>query len=452
MIKKSTLVVVLCALILGAAAYYFEQRQERKSKPPEDTTKPAFSISASEVTSFTLSHPTKPGEPPIRFEKRNGAWKILQPVETEADEPTAQGIVDQLAEARVSETFPGGPDRRKAYGLDPPQSSIEFQLQNGAKHSLLIGDKDFAGSSVYTIVDGAQTVSLLPESLSSSAGKSLDDLRDRAVLHLDNGNVASFVLKNPGGELDITRDKGDWKFSNPASALADKDSVDSLLSMLATAKMASIASERPENLSRYGLASPAVTFTATTNSGQKSTLHVGSKDGDTYFARDPSRTTVFRIQKDLYTKLTQKFGELRDKKVVRFASDDVQQVHIESANGALTASRKKDAPDEWMMDAPVDQKGKSVSSWKFLDPIGNLKAEEVIDHPAADLVAALAKPAVTVVLTAKNGQQTTVRISKPSGDFAYAQVTGNSALFKLKKQAVTDLSFKPADLVLAITN
>ena len=322
----------------------------------------------------------------------------------------------------------------------------------GAKHTLLIGDKDFTGSSVYTIVDGAQTVALLPESLSASAGKSLDDFRDRAVLHLDNGQVASFVLKNPGGELDIARDKDDWKFSQPASALADKDSVDSLLSALATAKMASIASEKPGNLSPYGLANAAITFTATTNNGQKSTLLVGRKDGSVYFARDPSRATVFRIQQGLYAKLNQKFGELRDKKVVRFASDDVQQVQIESVNGGLTASRRKDAPDEWVMDAPADQKGKSVSSWKFLDPLGNLKAEEVMDHPAAELLAALAKPAVTVVLTAKNGQQTTLRISKPAGDFAYAQVIGNPALFKLKKQSADDLSFKPADLILAITN
>ncbi len=452
MIKKTTLLVLLCALILGGAAYYFEQRQERKSKAPEDASKPAFSIKASDVVSLTLSHPTKPDQPAIRIEKRSGAWRIVQPVETEADEPTAQGIVDQLAEARASETFPGEADRRKAYGLDPPQSSVEFQLQNGAKHTLLIGDKDFTGSSVYSIVDGAQTVSLLPESLATSAGKSLDDLRDRAVLHLDNGQVASFVLKNPGGELDIVRDKDDWKFSKPASALADKDSVDSLLSALATAKMASIASEKTGNLSQYGLANPAIAFTATTNSGQKSTLHVGSKDGSAYFARDSSRGTVFRIEQGLYVRLAQKFSALRDKKVIRFVADDLQQVHIESANGALTASRKKDAPDEWVMDAPAEQKGKSVSSWKFLDPLGNLKAEEVIDHPAADLLAALATPAVTVVLTDKNGQETTLRISKPTGDFAYVQVTGNSALFKLKKQTVTDLSFKPADLVLGNTN
>lgn len=447
MIRKSTLLVLLCAVVLGAAVYYFQGKRDREQKTPEDTSKSAFSIQATDVASFTLAHPARPDEPAIRFEKRNGAWWIAQPVDTEADQSAALGIVDLLAEARVSETEPGTADRRKAYGLDPPQASVELQLQNGAKHTLLVGDKDFTGTSVYTIVDGAQNVSLLPESIGTSIGKSLDDLRDRAVLHVDNGQVASFVLRNPSGELAVAREKDEWRFSKPGGALADKDLVDSLLSAIATAKMAGIASEKPENLSKYGLESPAVTFTAVDNSGQKTTLFVGKKEGDAYFARDASRPTIFRIRQDLYTKLAQRFSDLRDKKVVHLVAEDIQRIQIHNSSGAIVLSRKKDNPDEWVIDAPAEQKGKSATSWKILDPVGNLRAEDVIDHPTGSLLAQLASPAVSVVLTGKSGQEITLRISKPSGDFAYAQASGSPALYKLKKQALDDLNLNPADLV-----
>jgi hypothetical protein len=446
MIRKSTLFVLLCAVILGAAVYYLEGKRDREKNASGDTSKPVFSIQASDVTSFTLAHPAQSGQPAIRFEKRNGLWQIVQPIETEADQPTAQGIVDLLAQARASETEPGTPDRLKAYGLDPPQVSVEFQLQNGSKHTLLVGNKDFIGTSVYAVADGAQSVSLLPESLSTSTGKSLDDLRDRNVLHIESEQVASLVLRKAGGELAVSRDKDEWRFSKPSDVLADKDAVDSLLSAVATAKMAGVASEKPENLPKYGLASPALTLTVVDNKGAKLALLVGKKDGDAYFARDVSRPTIFRIRQDLYTKLAQRFSDLRDKQVLHLVADDIQRIQIRGASAEVDMSRKKDNPDEWTIDAPAEQKGKSAASWKVLDPLANLRAEEVIDHPAAGLLAQLAKPAVSLLLAAKNGQETTLRISKPAGDFAYAQASGNPALYKLKKEALDDLNLKPEDL------
>jgi Domain of unknown function (DUF4340) len=180
MIKKPTLILLVFAIALGLAVYYFDWKRSENAKPPADTSKPAFSLDASKISSFTLAHPAQKDDIPTRFEKRDGTWWIAQPIDTRADQSTAEGIVDQLAEDRVSQTEPGTEDRRKAYGLDPPQASIEFELPGGAKHTLLIGNKDFSGDSAYTIVDDAQKVSLLPASIAESAGKPLQQLRDRS--------------------------------------------------------------------------------------------------------------------------------------------------------------------------------------------------------------------------------------------------------------------------------
>ena len=126
MIKKTTLVVVLCAAALGAAVYYFDWKRGNEKKPAADASKPAFTIQAADVVSFTLAHPAQPDDSPIRFEKRAGVWRIVQPIETDADQSTAEGIVDQLAGARIAQTEPGSADRRKAFGLDPPQSFARF--------------------------------------------------------------------------------------------------------------------------------------------------------------------------------------------------------------------------------------------------------------------------------------------------------------------------------------
>src|SRR3984957_4240577 len=170
MIKKSTLAVLLCVAILGGVVYYLNKK-DAATKSPDDAAKPAFSIDSSTITSLTFSHPALPDQPPIQIVKRNNTWQIVQPTETDADSSAIQGILDGLATSRVAQTEPGGPDRLKAYGLDPPQLLLEFQLQNGAKHTLALGHADFSGDSTYGVVDGSTSGSLLPKSPNAGLDK-----------------------------------------------------------------------------------------------------------------------------------------------------------------------------------------------------------------------------------------------------------------------------------------
>ena len=293
MIKNTTLLVLLCAIVLGGAVYYFNTRQAKDTKT-SDTPVTLFSLQLLlDVNRIEVAHPAKPGDPAMRFDKTNSGWQITQPLQTGADEAAVEGIVDQLAAVSSSETEPGTPDRLKAYGLDPAAVSLRVRLRNGTEHTILMGDKDFAGSAVYAVVDGGKTVALLPQLLLTSTDKSADDLRDKTVLPMASDQVASFSLKNGASELAAAKVKDQWRFSKPEDALADQDGIQALLSAVETAKMAAIVSEKPDNLSKYGLASPAATFTATNDVGKTATLAVGQKKGDTYYARDLARLRRF---------------------------------------------------------------------------------------------------------------------------------------------------------------
>lgn len=446
MIKKPTIIVLLCAVVLGGLVYYFDWKRGNGEKPAISASKPVFSIQASDISSITLTHPAEPTAPPIRLEKSGDTWNIVQPIETQADQPTVDGIADQLAGATVSETEPGSPDRRKVYGLDPPQVSLEFQLRNGSKHTILIGSKDFSGDSAYTIIDGAQNVSLLPQLLATSAGKSVEDLRDRNILHIDAADVSSFDLANPSGQLAASKKNDQWHFTKPRASLADPDAMDGLLQAVSNAKMASVVEEKPEHLDRYGLQKPAITFTATEGKGSPTTLLVGKKSGSAYFARDASRPTVFTISDDVYSKLTQKYADLRDKKVVNVPATDMRQIRISGPAGSLAVSRKSADSEDWTFQAPEQQKGKPASGWKIVDALTGLTADQIIDHPSPADLKSLAKPETTVVVTNSKGEKVTIRFSKATGEFVYAQASDSPSLYELKKGAVTGLNLKPADL------
>jgi uncharacterized protein DUF4340 len=453
MIKKPTLIVLLCAILLGGSVYYFDYRRslKEKEKLPEDSSKPAFAIpSGAEINSFTLTHPAMSGMPPIQFEKRNGSWQILQPLQTDADSRAVQNIVEGLSSARVAGTEPGAPDRLKVYGLDPPAVAIDFQLANGSKHSVKLGTKDFTGISVYSIVDGGKNVSLLPLSLLTNADLPLKDLRDRSVLHIVAGNVASFTLRNSAGELAASKEKSadskaaSWKFTKPNSALADDQEVNALLGAVSNAKMTEIVAEAADHLAQYGLTGPAITFSGVDDKGKTFTLLVGKKSGDEYFARDPSRPMIFRIDNNVFKKLSGNYADLRDKKLARFDPTDVDRLELRNANGTVAITRK--TGEQWIIESPADQKGKSAAAWKIFTPVTTGRAVEVLDHPSPEILAKLARPAIEVTFTKKDGAKISIRFSSATGDAVFAETSESPAVFKLKKKLFDDLNIKPAEL------
>ena len=305
MIRKPTLIVLLVAILLGGGVYYY-QKKHSTPPPPTDTSKPVFSgVQAADIQSITVQHPSDAAAKPIDINRTGDGWQITQPLDTPADTSSVQGIADGLAEASSSQSEPDSPDRLKAYGLDPGAVAIDFTLKDGAKHKVLLGNKDFTGDGVYSLVDSNQSVYVLPTSLLTSADKSTDDLRDKDVLHVDTDQASSAELKSPAGEIDLKKTTSGWTMTEPDAGAADSDAVSTLLSAVSTGKMASIASEKPDDLAKYGLANPDVTFTVTNDIGKSSTLIVGKKQGDNYYARDTSRPTIFEIDGDLYKKLTE---------------------------------------------------------------------------------------------------------------------------------------------------
>jgi hypothetical protein len=312
MIKKPTLILLVLAIALGLGVYYFDWKRSQTEKPPVDISKSAFSVDASNITAFTISHPTQAVDVPVQFEKRNGVWRIAQPIDTEADQSTAEGIVDQLAEDRFTQTEPGTADRRKAYGLDPAQTSIEFQLQNGSKHTLLIGNKDFSGDSVYTIIDGGQSVAVLPGVLGESTGKSVDQLRDRSVLHLVAADIEHIEIHDANGDIVLTAAKGkpdQWTIEAPA-AQKGKFAPGWKVVDPFTSLQADTIIDHPTAKQIGSLASPAVRAVFTTTNGKQVTLRVSKPSGDILYAQASDNPALYTLKKQALDGLNLKPAEL----------------------------------------------------------------------------------------------------------------------------------------------
>ena len=440
--------VLLGAIALGAAVYYFDWKRGQKDaeKSVADTSKAAFSLPAgSEIVSLVLARPQVADEAPIHVEKQNDTWRILQPLQTEADQHVVSSIVETIGSARVESNQSGTPDRLKVYGLDPPAVSIEFKLKNGSQHTLKLGNKDFTNTYVYGLIDG-KDVALLPTALRTQTDLSVNLLRDHNVLHIVESNVSSFLLKNPAGQIEAKKEKT-WTFTKPdAGQLADDSDVTSLLNSVAEAQITAVVNESADNLSKYGLGAPAITFTATKGNGKAATLLVGKKEGSDYYAKDSSRPTIFKVNETLYKKLTQTYGDLRDKKLVHLTQSDITRAELYNENGAIVITPKSE--QDWIAEAPPDLKGKAISTWKIFPAITNARAEAIVDHPSADIQTRLAKPLVQMSLTAKDGKKITVSFTPVMGDSVYAKTSDVATVYKLNKNILAELNSKISEFAI----
>lgn len=436
--KKSTLIVVIVAVALGAFVYFYDSK--RAPKPvSEDTSKPAFSIKPEQISSLTIHH----ANVTVDLSKKGTEWDLTQPVATRADQTEIGSIVSDLSDLRIERSFTPT-DSLSKYGLPDPAVKIEFREANGSPHEVQMGDKDFTNSAVYALIDGSKQVDMLSTSLLDEVEKPVSQLRDRSLIDLNGSEVTGVTINDPSGRISATKAQAGWEITDPRETLADSSAMDSLVSSLSSNKFTDVVSETPADPAKYGLAHPDMTLEITAQGGKQFHL-VMTKEGNDYYGRDLSRPMIFSIDAPTYNAFDKKFFDLRDKSILEFDPATVATVTIQNANGTVECSQGKD--DTWSVVEPVADKGKSVQSWKILDPLQNVRATQIYDTPTPAMLVHLKKPEIQITLTDKSKKNTTIEISAASGDSVYVRTSAGPQVYEVNTQILKDLGLKVSDLL-----
>ena len=433
--KRSTIILFLIAFIGSTLTYYLLIKPGKSRDEEPDKTRAAFNFKREDITSVAI---TRAGQT-VSLENENGKWIIKQPLNAVADESALNSLIGDLVSSRIQNEFDAESSRLKNYGLADPAVKLEIKLKNGSQHRIELGTKTPSESDVYARVDGSQKISVLPASLLTSSDKSLNDLRDRSVLSATQYELSSVKITNEQGGFELAKKDSEWMIKSPVEGPAEDHEVSSLLSDISSAKAAEIVSETSDDLAKYGLDKPKVSFTARLTTGGERVISLGSKVDDKYYAKTSDRPQIYKVESSLYDKLNAKLATLRSKSFVKLDRDNISRVQVKNPNGTLVVEKNNEG--KWLVKEPADKKDKEALTFKFLDPI-DTKAIEVIDKPTAAIVAKLAKPAVEVRLSGKDGKTTVIKVSSADGDNAYVRVEGRPEIYKVGKSMVESLSFK----------
>jgi len=330
-----------------------------------------------------------------RLKKANGTWKIVDPVEADADAGEASSLTSSLSSLDVQRVVDESATDLKGYGLDPARLDVSFKVKGQpAEHRILLGEKTATGNDLYAKLPESPRVFLVASFLDATFNKTTFALRDKAVLKVDRQKADGLEVIAGATQLAFAKSGENWTIVKPLAARADYAAVEGAIERLSSAQMQGLAVNQQASAKEYGLDAPSATMTIKSGSSS-ATLTLGKTENGVVYAKDASRPMIFTVAPTLRSDIAKDIGEFRRKDLFDFRSFTAAHVELTRGSGTqvFDRSKDKDGKDIWK-----DGAGKTVDVMKvedLLTKVSGLRAASF--EPAVH--ASLKSPVLTVVAT-----------------------------------------------------
>ena len=247
-------------------------------------------------------------------------------------------------------------------------------------------------------------------------------------------DVTALSLTFPDHKMSaVKKDDKHWEFTEPQGLDADSEEWDMLVSSLSQIEKGGAVSAST-NLAQYGLDKPVVEVTAKLKDGKSVGVLFGSenpKKSDNY-AKLADSPEVFLSPVNGSKSFQKSLTDLRNKKVLEFALDDINSIRIE--DGKTLMEFQKSGMD-WLIKKPLDLKADAEEISGFLSAIQSARATSFADSGLTLMSAGLAPVTTKVTLhDAKANTDKILSIGKsPETDKYYARDESRTAIMIINK-------------------
>ena len=423
----STLVLVVLLAGLGGYIYFVDSKRPAPGIDGE-TREKVFSLETEKVNEVRVTYV---GDSSL-LKKDAAGWKMVEPVQTDADPAEAASLAQALANIEMTRPVDDNPADLKEFGLDPPAISVEFKAEGNVSGSLKLGGMTATAGDMYAQKGGEKRVFLVSGFQETNFNRTPFDLRDKKILKFERDKADHLALARGGETLELTRDGADWKVVKPTAARSDATVVEGLLTKLATSNMSTLVEDGAEDLAQYGLDKPSLVVTVGAGSA-KTVLEVGKTDGDKTYARDQARPLVFTLDTTLQGDLDKGFDDYKRKDLFDFRAFSVDRIRavLDAPGGPKAYDFEKVAPAKdtdprvWRLTvagaAPRD-----VDAAAMEDLIAKVSALRVESFAKAGTRTGIEKPALVVSASFDGGKFERVRFGQ-AGEEAFGARDGEGA-------------------------
>jgi hypothetical protein len=226
------------------------------------------------------------------------------------------------------------------------------------------------------------------------------------------------IRKLTGEVIELSKETGKWRMTQPKPLAADQDSISSMTSSLGNLTADKVIEEKATDLQPFGLGIPTLDVTIQRKDGKSDHLLIGddTPTGSGAYAKLADGAKVVTISSSTKTTLDKRPDDLRDKRLLTFDSDKLTRVEL-AAKGA-PVEFGKNAQNEWTILKPRTLRADGSSVDGLITKLKDAKMDLSAADDAAKKFAAATKVATATVTDAGGTQTIEVRRDKDKNVFA----------------------------------
>lgn len=328
----------------------------------------------------------------LRRERTNQTWRMTKPVQSRADYPKIDSLLDALQNTYVT-SFVTDDARAdlESFGLQPAALELRFDDNTNQVLALQFGKSPTNDDKhIYARLAGQNSVLLLPREHISPWAGGFQEFRDRHLARFADGPPDVIEVFGPPENFTIQRNgEKSWNVTKPMELPADtnimRNFLDSLTGIEVVRVNNSVAVDDAALPDSYGLATPSRRYVLKHNGSVIAELDFGTnKDGNIFVRRAdrPEESSVYAIKLDDFKKLPAAALQLRSRPIWSFSVTNVTQVTIRLGGKDEKITRVGEG--DWKLAAGSQGLFNTLEVEMGADELGVLAAENWIQRGDAD--------------------------------------------------------------------
>jgi hypothetical protein len=381
----------------------------------------------------------------VEVSRKDGAWKILKPLETLADQGSVDGYLSLLlglqARAFVSET---GADLPQA-GLTSPQFTLEVKLSGGGSQILRVGQPVQNDPTAYYAQFGDRpAVFTLPKEAVDALAQLLDKVRDRRLAGMTAQTIVELAVTTGTQRVELKREdssRSGWILPLSGGREADGRLMERLLDALENSRVSSFLGSVATPDPAYGLQKPQMTIQVKVQRGKnpptEDVIKIGAAKGDELYVQSSFIPFVVTLPKTFLDSVPKQVWDWFTLSVTVALEADVTALEWVTPGGSLAVTKQGDG--SWK----AGREGVSVDSDYLYRQLGMLDTLPVARWNGPVAKKDFAKPALTLRVTTAKGVRELVFAPVEKNGLRMAWIAGDGYAFTVAEEVYQKLQLQP---------
>ena len=284
----------------------FDLRDKRLLRLDEDTI--------SRITVETASRT-------LGFEREDGDWRIVQPMEARADDFTVGDLSRAIRTAEMTEVL-AETEEDPVYSFGRPRATVTVEDGKG-RHELVIAQE---GETYFARSSGQDGVYGVSATLAESLDKELADFRNKKLFDFGFADPVRIEVRAGEKAITIVRSEDKWKLETASGRELEGEQVQTLLDRLRNLTATDFPSDTAGDHAGFGLGSPAIEAAVTPAGDEAVTerVRVSSPDTAVVYAAREGEPTTYKLEQAAAQNIERSVDDILQEPAESDDSDEVE--------------------------------------------------------------------------------------------------------------------------------